>query len=316
MSSFIKHDHQHDGVDRRGFLKCMAWAGTGLVWTVTAGGLLTSCTLPQALGGAPKVDGFSFVQVSDNHIGFSAPGVNTDVVKTFEQVVERINALSQRPAMVLHTGDLSHLSKPAEFDTNQQIMKSIKTDQFFTVPGEHDVIGDGGKGYRDRFAQKGQPKDYYSFDYHGVHFVGLSNIGTEDTFGVLGTAQIDWLTKDLQSINHDTPVVVFAHVPLYAIYPAWGWTTKDSAQALDLLKPFSSVTVLNGHIHQVLSQVEGKIRFYTANSTAFPQHHPGDGQQGAYQLPADELLRTLGYRTVAVVPGQHDLTVVDSVLAG
>jgi 3',5'-cyclic AMP phosphodiesterase CpdA len=292
----------------------MAWAGTGLVFTVTAGGLLTSCTLPQALGGAPKVDGFSFVQVSDNHIGFSAPGVNTDVAKTFEQVVERINALPQRPNMVIHTGDLSHLSKPAEFDTNLQILKTIKTDQFFTVPGEHDVIGDAGKAYRERFLPKGQSTDYYSFDTHGVHFIALSNAGVEDSFGVLGATQLDWLKKDLQSVNHDTPVVVFAHVPLYAVYPPWGWTTKDQGQAMELLQPFSSVTVLNGHIHQVLSQVEGNIRFFTASSTAFPQHKPGVESQGAYKLPADELLRLLGYRTITVVPGQHDLALMNSSL--
>jgi 3',5'-cyclic-AMP phosphodiesterase len=314
MASYLGHDHQHDGIDRRGFLKCMAWAGTGLVFTVTSGGLLTSCTLPQALGGPPKVDGFSFVQVSDNHIGFNAAGVNTDVTKTFEQVVERINALPVRPAMVIHTGDLAHLSKPAEFDTNMQILKTIKTDQFFTVPGEHDVIGDGGKGFRDRFLPKGQEKDYYSFDTHGVHFVALSNAGVEDSFGVLGTAQLDWLKKDLQGVNHDTPIVVFAHVPLYAVYPAWGWTTKDQAQAIALLQPFSSVTVLNGHIHQVLSQVEGNIRFFTAASTAFPQHKPGVDNQGAYKLPADQLLQLLGYRTVTVVPGQHDLALVNGFL--
>ena len=315
MTSYLKDDHQHDGIDRRGFLKCMAWAGTGLVFSVTAGGLLTSCTLPQALGGAPPVEGFTFVQVSDNHIGFTAPGVNTDVVGTFQQVVQRINALPQRPAMVIHTGDLSHLSKPAEFDTNMQILKSIKADQFFTVPGEHDVIGDAGKSYRDRFLPKGQAADYYSFDYKGMHFVALSNAGVEDSFGMLGATQIDWLKKDLQSVNHDTPIVVFAHVPLYAVYEPWGWTTKDQAQAMALLQPFSSVTVLNGHIHQVLSQVEGNIRFFTANSTAFPQHKPGDQNQGAYKLPADQLLQTLGYRTVTVVPGQHDLAIVDQVLA-
>src|SRR5258708_30137683 len=165
MASYLTNDHQHDGIDRRGFLKCMAWAGTGLVFTVTAGGLLTSGTLPQALGGPPPVEGFSFVQVSDNHIGFTAPGVNTDVTKTFAQVVERINALPQRPAMVIHTGDLSHPSKPAEFDTNLQILKSIKADQFFTVPGAQDVIGDGGHAYRGRLLWRRHTMGYYSFDY-------------------------------------------------------------------------------------------------------------------------------------------------------
>ena len=313
MARFIDSDRQHDGVDRRGFLKCMAWAGTGVVWTVGAGGLLSACTLPGAAG-APKVDGFSFVQVSDSHIGFTADGVNTDVTKTLQQVVDRINALPERPGLVLHTGDLAHLSKPAEFDTVHQLMGTIKTDGVFYVPGEHDVIGDHGAAYRQRFSPKSGDKTWYSMDYHGVHFVALSNIGAEDAFGVLGPAQLDWLAKDLKGLHHDTPLVVFAHVPLYAVYPAWGWYTKDSAQALALLQPFSSVTVLNGHIHQVLQQVEGNVHFHIADSTAFPQHKPGDGNPGAYKLPADALLRTLGYRTVTVRPGGGELAVADTTL--
>jgi hypothetical protein len=313
MARYITRNEQNDGIDRRGFLKCMAWAGTGVLWTVTSGGLLTGCSLP--LAGAPKVDGFTFLQVSDSHIGFSAEGVNTDATKTLQQVVDKINALPQAPSLVLHTGDLTHLAKPAQFDTVKQIMGTIKSEQTFYVPGEHDVIGDGGKAFGQMFAPKSAGNFYYSIDYKGVHFIALSNIGDETTFGILGGPQLDWLAKDLKSVNHNTPIVVFAHVPLYAVYPAWGWTTKDSAQALDLLKPFASVTVLNGHIHQILSQVEGNVRFHIANSTAFPQHHPGDGQPGAYKLPADELLRSLGYRTVTVVPGQSELALVDTTLA-
>jgi 3',5'-cyclic-AMP phosphodiesterase len=302
-----------DAIDRRGFLKCMAWAGTGLVWTVGSSGLLSSCSLGSSP--APKVDGFSFVQVSDNHVGFSADGVNTDVTKTLQQVVDRINALPTRPAMVLHTGDVSHLSKPAEFDTARQVLGDIKTDRMFFVAGEHDVIEDNGAVFRQRFRQPGQKADWFSFDVNGVHFAGLWNIGDETTFGVLGQEQLDWLKKDLTAVHHDTPLVVFAHVPLYALYPEWGWATKDGEQAMAFLKPFSSVTVLNGHIHQVATQVEGNIRFYTASSTAFPQHLPGDGQPGAYKLPADELIRKLGYRTVEVVPGRQSLAVVDTTLA-
>jgi 3',5'-cyclic AMP phosphodiesterase CpdA len=313
MASYLKRDLQNDGIDRRGFLKCMAWAGTGLVWTVAASGVLTGCSLPAALGG-PRVEGFTFVQVSDNHIGFTADGVNTDVTGTFQQVAARINALPQSPALIIHTGDLTHLAKPDQFDTTKQIMSTVKTGQVFYVPGEHDVIGDQGAMFRKQFAPKAADKDWYSLDYKGVHFIGLWNIGTENDFGILGPDQLDWLKKDLAAIGHDTPIVVFAHVPLYAIYPAWGWATKDSEQALALLRPFSSVTVLNGHIHQVLSQTEGSMRFYTANSTAFPQHTPGDGQPGAYKLPADQLLQKLGYRTVTVVPGANDLAVVDSTL--
>ncbi len=302
-----------DAVDRRGFLKCMAWAGTGLVWTVGSGGLLSACTVGSSP--APKVEGFSFVQVSDNHMGFSAPGVNQDVAGTLQQLVDKINALPQRPAMMLHTGDVAHLSKPSEFDTAYHILSGIKTDGKFFVAGEHDVIDDNGQGFRQRFRQNGQTTDWFSFDTHGVHFAGLWNIGDETTFGVLGQEQLDWLKKDLARVNKDTSVVVFAHVPLWALYPQWGWVTKDGEQALALLKPFSSVTVLNGHIHQVATQVEGNIRIYTANSTAFPQHMPGVGEPGAYKLPAEELVRKLGYRSVTVVPGKQELAIVDTSLA-
>jgi Icc protein len=311
VARYIEQDEQRDGIDRRGFLKCMAWAGTGMVWAAGAGGLLAACSLPAA----SAVRGFNFVQVSDSHIGFSADGVNTDVTKTLQQVVDRINALPQRPSLVLHTGDLTHLSKPAQFDTVQQIMSTIKTDGIFYVPGEHDVIGDNGAAFRQRFAPKALGKGYYSMDAMGAHFVGLSNVGVEDQFGVLGSDQLDWLKKDLQPIHHDTPIVVFAHVPMYAVYPPWGWTTRDSAQALALLTPFSSVTVINGHIHQVLQQVEGNVYFHIANSTSFPQHHPGDGNPGAYKLPAGQLLQTLGYRTITVAPGKNELAVADSTLA-
>jgi Icc protein len=307
----IKTNEQHDGIDRRGFLKCMAWAGTGVLWTVGTAGL-TGCTLP--FGGAPKVDGFTFVQVSDSHVGFSADGVNTDVTKTLQRVVDRINGLPQPPALVQHTGDLTHLAKPDQFDTVAQVMGTIKTGATFYIPGEHDVIGDGGAAYRKQFSPKSPDTGWYSTDYTGVHFVGLSNIGNELKFGILGPDQIAWLAKDLKSVNTDTPIVVFAHVPLYAVYPAWGWTTDDSAQALDLLKPYASVTVLNGHIHQILTQTEGNITFHIANSTAFPQHKPGEGQPGAYKLPPGDLLHMLGYRTATIVPGQHELAIVDSTL--
>jgi hypothetical protein len=311
MPRYIAQNDQDDGIDRRGFLKCMAWAGTGMVWTVSSAGLLASCALPNAT----HVEGFQFVQVSDSHIGFSAEGVNTNVTQTLQEAVSRINALPTRPALVLHTGDLSNLSKPEEFDTVQQVMSTIKAGGIFYVPGEHDVIGDNGLAYRQRFSPKSQGKGWYSMDTKGVHFVGLSNVGEENQFGVLGSDQLEWLRKDLQAVNHDDPIVVFAHVPLYAVYPPWGWTTTDAAQAIALLKPFSSVTVLNGHIHQVLHQMEGNIRFHIANSTAFPQHHPGVVGPGAYKLPAGQLLQTLGYRQVTVMPGQHELAVADTTLA-
>lgn len=309
------------GVNRRGFLKCMAWAGTGLVWTFTTGGLLTACgelatSTPTA---APAATGFTFIQISDSHIGFNSEGVNTDVNGTLKQVVDRINALPTRPALVLHTGDISHNSKPAELDTAQQIMTTIKTDKFFTVPGEHDVIGDQGAAYRQRFqTSTGSTggKSWYSMDTNGVHFIALSNAGELDAFGVLGNEQLDWLKKDLAGVKKDTPLVVFAHVPLFTIYSPWGWETKDSGPAMALLAPYSNVTVLNGHIHQVLSKFEGNINYYTADATAFPQHRPGVEKPNAYKLPSNELLQSLGYRTITLTSGKPGAEIKDITLAG
>lgn len=191
MARHMEQNEQQDGIDRRGFLKCMAWAGTGKVWAAGAGGLLSACSMH----GASTVTGINFVQVRDSHVGFSADGVNTDVIKTLQQVVDRINALPQRPSLVLHTGDLTRLSKPAPFDTVQQIMSTIKTDGIFYVPGEHDITGDNGTAFRQRFAPKALGKGCYSMNAMGTHFVGLSNVGVEDQFGVLGTVQLDWLSS-------------------------------------------------------------------------------------------------------------------------
>jgi 3',5'-cyclic-AMP phosphodiesterase len=323
---------------RRKLLKCIAaWAGTGIVWTVGADGLLTACGdlsptppaanspgLAQAASSAgPTVtpasaqSGFSFVQVSDTHIGFNTQGVNTDVNATLQQAVTRINGLPRRPDFVLHTGDVSHLSKSTEFDTAYQLMNTIKTSNIFYVPGEHDVLNDQGAGFRQRFLANAPAKSWYSLDYQGVHFIGLSNAGELDAFGMLGTEQLAWLQKDLSGLKNDTPLVIFAHVPLFTVYKPWAWETKDAAQAIALLKRFSAVTVLNGHIHQVVTQVEGNINFYTANSTAFPQHRPGVDKPNAYPLPASELLQNLGYRSVNVTAGLPAAPVIDdTTLAG
>ncbi len=305
------------GVNRRDFLKCMAWASGGLVWTVSAGGLLTACG-DTTVTSAPATtnESFSFVQISDTHIGFNAEGINTDVAGTAKQTIDRINALPVRPSMVLHTGDISHNSKPAEFDTALQLMNSIKTDKVFYVPGEHDVSSDKGVAYRKTFQPQPNAKPWYSMDYKGIHFIALSNAGELEDFGNLGSEQLDWLKKDLQTVKKDSSLVVFAHVPLYPVYPQWGWSTIDAGQAITLLMPYSAVTILNGHIHQVITKVEGNISFYTASATAFPQHRPGVEKPNAYKLPASDLLQSIGYRTVNIVPGKPGPTVVDTTLAG
>jgi hypothetical protein len=307
-----------DGIDRRGMLKCMAWVGTGLVWTVS-GGLPSARLFGQGNGNAGKGT-FSFVQISDSHIGFSK-SPNTDVVGTLKAAVERINALPEPPAFVLHTGDLTHLAKPEEFDTVAQVLGGVKAGRVLYVPGEHDFDGDDNRLYRERFGKEARGAGWYSFDFGGAHLVGLVNVassaagGPSSGMGRLGAAQLDWLAKDLGGLAESTPVVVFAHVPLWTVYERWGWGTQDAAQALALLKRFGSVTVLNGHIHQIMQKVEGRVAFHTARSTAFPQNEPGKGTPGPIRdLPAGRLRGLLGLTTVKYVERGSPLALTDPTL--
>jgi 3',5'-cyclic-AMP phosphodiesterase len=315
----ILHNHNNDGVDRRGFLKCMAWAGTGALF-VMRGGILRSYSLsdPAGLaGGAGKRGELSFVQISDSHMGFNK-AANPDVVVTLQAAVDKINAAPVQPAFLLHTGDISHLSKPTEFDTVDQVLKGATTKQVFYVPGEHDVLEDNGQQYLERYGKGSQGGGWYSFDQSGVHFIGLVNVLNLKAGGLgnLGAEQLDWLERDVKGLSASTPIVVFAHMPLWSIYPEWGWGTDDSAQALSYLKRFGSVTVLNGHIHQTMQKVEGNITFHTATSTAFPQPHPGTAPSpGPMKVPADQLRSLLGLTSVEYVEGNHSLAIVDSSLA-
>jgi len=313
----ILHDHNHDGVDRRGFLKCMAWAGTG-AFCVIKGGVLKSYSLSRIaeIGDNEAAGELSFVQISDSHMGFDK-AANPDVVGTLKTAVERINALPKKPEFMLHTGDISHLSKPAEFDTVEQILKSASAKDVFYVPGEHDVLNDEGKQFRERFGRGTNGQGWYSFDKKGVHFVGLVNVMNLKAGGLgsLGAEQLEWMEKDVKHLSKSTPIVVFAHIPLWTVYPEWGWGTEDSAQALSYLKKFGSVTVLNGHIHQTMQKVEGNITFHTAASTAFPQPKPGAAPSpGPMKVPADQLRGLLGVTDVNYLGGRNALAVVDSTL--
>jgi 3',5'-cyclic AMP phosphodiesterase CpdA len=318
MNDHILHDANPDGLDRRGFLKCMAWAGTGVLWTLN-GGVLTSRALGQTLGGDSAPAGtLNFVQISDSHIGFSKPA-NQDVSATFREAIARINALPAAPEFLIHTGDLTHLAEDDEFDALQEMLKDCRTKTAFYVPGEHDILNDNGAAYRGRFGQGTLGQGWYSFDQKGVHFVGLVNVQgvTEGGLGVLGEAQLDWLAKDLAPLSAEQPVVVFAHVPLWMVYPKWGWGTDDGARALALLKRFGSVTVLNGHIHQVVQKVEGNITFHTARSTAFPQPVAGTAPKpGPMKVDAPRLRSLLGVTRVAYVESHPTLAIVDSTLGG
>ncbi len=308
-------DHNHDGVDRRGFLKCMAWAGTGAL-CVIQGGVLKSYALPEAA--KKKITGeLSFVQISDSHMGFNKPA-NPDVAATLQVALDRIKALPQPPEFMLHTGDVSQLSKPEQFDTVAQMVKGTPGQDIFYVPGEHDVLDDNGKGFHERFGKDSKGDGWYSFDKKGVHFIGLVNVMNLKSggLGALGNEQLEWMEDDVKHLSHSTPIVVFAHIPLWTVYEDWGWGTQDGAQALAYLKRFGSVTVLNGHIHQTMQKVEGNVTFHTAASTAFPQPHPGAAQgPGPMKVSPEQLRSVLGITDVNYVRGKHALAVVDSNLA-
>lgn len=317
----ILHDHNQDGLDRRGFLECMAWAGTGMLWSVS-GGTLASVLLP-ARAGAAETAGqaapatFTFAQISDSHIGFINEAINQDVSATLQEAITRINALPEPPDFILHTGDLTHLAAAEEFDLLAQLLQQARTQQLFFVPGEHDVTGDHGKLYLERFGKGTKGRGWQSFDHKGVHFVGLVNVIDlhDNGLGALGQEQLAWLEDDLRGRTSETPVVVFAHIPLWSVYPNWGWGTADGAQALGLLKRFGSVTVLNGHIHQTLKKVEGNVTFHTAASTAFPQPAPGKAPKpGPMKVEAGKLRDFLGVTAVRYQEGRGSLAVVDSSL--
>ena len=318
VNGLIEHDHNNDGIDRRGFLKCMAWAGTGAICAIQ-GGVLKSYALGSQMGSkmkSHKAGELTFVQISDSHMGFNKPA-NPDVIGTLKAAVDKINALPHQPEFILHTGDISHLSNPAEFDNVDQILKATNKEIFF-VPGEHDVLNDDGKMFLERYGKNSKGSGWYSFDKKGVHFIGLVNVMNLKAggLGTLGHDQLEWLEDDVRHLKSSTPIVVFAHIPLWTIYPQWGWGTDDSAQALSYLKRFASVTVLNGHIHQTMQKVEGNVTFHTAFSTAFVQPAPGkaDGP-GPRKVPAEQLRSLLGITDVNYVQGRHALAVVDSTLA-
>lgn len=286
---------------RRGALKCLAFGGAGTLFSLS-GGILTPVELASAddTGNASAKAGKPlFVQISDSHIGFNKDA-NPDVAGTLKKTIERVNALPVQPQLVLHTGDITHFSKAAQFDDAQQLLGELRVPELHTVPGEHDVF-DNGTEYFNRFGSASNNKGYYSFDHSGVHFVGLLNVLNYLPGGLhtLGDDQLHWLKTDLDGRSSSTPIVVFAHYPLWNIYEPWGWGTGDSDQALSHLKRFGSVTVVNGHIHQVVQKVEGNITFHTARGTAYPLPRAGEGPGPApLKVPAAQLPGTLGFRSV------------------
>jgi len=287
---------------RRGALKCLAFGGAGTLFTI-AGGVLTPFDLLEAKPrpGAGTTGKPLFVQISDTHIGFNKEA-NPDVAATLERSIELVNALPEQPALIIHTGDITHLSRASEFDQAHGLLARLRVSELHTTPGEHDVIDEGGTEYFGRFGTPSGHRGYYSFDHGGVHFIALINVLNfkDKGLGTLGDEQLAWVAEDLKGRSHSTPLVVFAHMPLWSIYEPWGWGTSDAPQLMTLLKPFGSVTVLNGHIHQIVQKVEGNVTFHTARSTAFPQPTAGNGPgPGPLKVPADQLSGMLGVTSIA-----------------
>ena len=309
-------DAEPSGLSRRGALTCMVWAGTGLLWTLSGGVPKSVGLLGDAFAAVPA--GFTFLQISDSHVGFNKPA-NPDALGTLREAIGKVKAVQSRPAFMIHTGDITHLSKPDEFDNADQIISEAKLDVHY-VPGEHDFIDEGlGKAYLDRYGKGTKGQGWYSFDDHGVHFIGLVNVVDLKAGGLgrLGADQLAWLADDLKDKSASTPIVVFAHIPLWTVYADWGWGTDDGLQALNLLKRFGSVTVLNGHIHQIVQKVEGNMTFHTARSTCFPQPAPGTAPSpGPMTVPAEQLRSMLGITSVDVRTGDKPLAITDTILAG
>src|SRR5580704_6922447 len=306
-------------LSRRNALKCMAYGGAGTLFALS-GGVFTPIDLAMAADdkqGTAKLGKPLFVQISDTHIGFNKDA-NPDVNSTLSQTIDLVNGMAEQPALIIHTGDITHLSKPAEFDLAQQLFAQLRTTELHTVPGEHDTTDPTVTEYFNRFGRNSNNKGYYSFDHAGVHFVALVNVlqFKPGGLGTLGAEQLAWVADDLKGRSASTPVVVFAHMPLWTIYEPWGWGTGDADELMEQLRRFGSVTVLNGHIHQVVQKVEGNVLFHTARSTAYPQPEAGVGAgPGPLKVPAEQLSGMLGITSVSVVNRGRSLALSDATIA-
>jgi len=307
-------DPDHPSTTRRDALKCMAWAGTGALWALN-GGVASSTML--GAGPSTKPASFTFLQISDSHVGFAKPA-NPDARATLREAVAKIAGMPVKPDFIVHTGDITQLSRDSEFDDADQILRETGLPTFY-VPGEHDMLDEGtGKAFLGRYGKDSLGAGWFSFDHQGVHFIGLVNVADLKPGGMgrLGAEQIAWLAKDLAGRPASTPIIVLAHIPLWTVYAEWGWGTDDAAEALKLLARFGSVSILNGHIHQIAQKVEGRMVFHTARSTAFPQPAPGTAPSpGPQTVPPGQLHALLGITDVAFHRGVERIALTDSTLA-
>ena len=308
-----KGSDRDSSVNRRQVLECMTWAGTGVLWTVAGGVPRSLGIIDQALAAEPSK--LTFLQISDSHIGFNKPA-NPNSIGTLQEAIGKIKTLPAKPSFMIHTGDITHLSKAEEFDNANHAISEAGLDVHY-VPGEHDLIDEEMKLYRERYAKNAKGAGWYSFDSDGVHFIGLVNVVNLQAgkLGILGEEQLKWLQDDVAGRTASTPIVIFAHIPLWTIYEQWGWGTEDGSRAISLLRKFGSVTVLNGHIHQVMQKIEGNVAFHTAMSTAFVQPAPGTAPSpGPLKVPDEKLRSLLGITDVNFVRGNQRLAIIDKPL--
>jgi 3',5'-cyclic AMP phosphodiesterase CpdA len=309
----VSTEHNPEGMSRRQLMRHSAWFGAAVVLTV-AGGEVISHVAGSSGAAQQATPALRFAQISDSHIGFKGPA-NTNVTDTFNHAIGQINGLGYTPDFVIHTGDLTHLATPDQFDQVKQMLGELNTPHVFTVPGEHDSTDDAGQKYRQAFGAGTRGDGWYSFDVAGVHVIGLVNTLNMNKLGHLGADQLEFVEKDVAGLSNDTPIIVFSHIPLFAMYPDWGWGTDDATQALSYLKRFSSVTCLNGHVHQLFSKTEGNVTFYSATTTAYPLPAPGQGPAPKpMTLPAGKLHDALGIREVSYTKGQQPLALKDQKL--
>jgi len=299
---------------RRQLLRHSAWFGSAVALSVVGGEVISHIAGSPAPGLAAARPALRFAQISDSHIGFKG-SANPNVADTFGQAIRQVNSLGYTPDFVIHTGDLTHLGTPAQFDQVKQMLTGLNTPHVFTVPGEHDSTDDAGQKYREVFGAGTRGEGWYSLDVGGVHVIALVNTLHLQKLGRLGADQLEFIEKDVAPLSSDTPIIVFSHIPLFAMYPDWGWGTDDAAQALSYLRRFSSVTCLNGHVHQLFSKTEGNVTFFSGTTTAYPLPHPGDGPAPKpVNLPAGKLKDALGIREVSYTRGQQALALKEQAL--
>jgi 3',5'-cyclic AMP phosphodiesterase CpdA len=301
------------GMTRRQLIRHTAWFGAAVALTVTGGEVISRIAGDGAAAAAAAADpgALQFVQISDSHLGFTGTA-NPDVTATFGAAINQVNSLGYEPDFVMHSGDVTHLSLPAEFGLAREMMSDLRTPRVFTTPGEHDTINDGGKTYRKFFGAQTLGDGWFSFDVKGVHVISLVNTTAVDALGHLGADQLDFVRRDVAGLSSETPIIVFSHIPLYAMYPQWGWGTGDAVTLLGMLRRFGSVTCLNGHVHQVFTKTEGNVTFHSAAATCYPLPEPGQGAAPLpVTLPAGELTSALGVRTVSFRAGSASLALTD-----